>query len=690
MISIWKSNDMRSSKPYTFGKELLVFCDGLAVIKRHMMKENVYIGQKLKTLKDEYVTVEKIVQEFIFVNYDGKLCRKRWSAIGSELFVCEKENTVVLSASEKRLETSRTKSADVSKRLTTERNLTEKKVPESIATSGEQQTKETKVKDVSMLQLIRDAFAGDREALVSLGDGFLRGTFGSPNPALSSYIHKLAKGEKPHAINQYMVAAVTFNHRESRAEIYEHEQKHLNGVLEKIREEIEQLENQIESGFSAYFLPTDVQLDKFRKKDRIVQLHNLTQRPYYARLDVTSRNKLETYYIGEKEFSPEVISVWSEFGRHYRNSRELTFEVKGQDYGVTLRRKIDIQNGTLVDIVDEYNKDAEEQNEIFDPFLHKVLEEKRGESGISNIIRSIQKKQNDIIDFDFDKNLIVQGCAGSGKTMILLHRLANMKYNRPVLNWDTVKIITPNENFNSYIDDISRDLEIDKIERVTLPEYYIILMGRYHKEHHGRGVFEKRASTNIRVTRKNKEGEEKNRRNKSIADKERDTIHSDIEIDNRIATYLYSERFSKALKTKIDSMNKGKYFDDAIITLYWEIFVLLSSEGFPLSKYGLVSGKLAVQVLLLAGYSGIIISTAFHGSISFVFIKVIGPADISVNPFWSFTNVICRAFLCVHLGVPLRTILLAEGCIQENQDGQFYCQHHALPRHSESSLLITD
>ena len=118
----------------------------------------------------------------------------------------------------------------------------------------------------------------------------------------------------------------------------------------------------------------------------------------------------------------------------------------------------------MIDVFDEFlNEGASDKGSRFDPFLQKILAEKRGEENISNIIRSIQKNQNDIIDFDFDKSFIVQGCAGSGKTMILLHRLANLKYNRPDLKWNQVKIITPNSLFNTYIDALSENLGIKAV-----------------------------------------------------------------------------------------------------------------------------------------------------------------------------------------------------------------------------------
>ena len=223
------------------------------------------------------------------------------------------------------------------------------------------------------------------------------------------------------------------------------------------------------------------------RRKRIKQLEYIAWQPYYARIDVRSGDYgREPFYIGEKEYSyndTEIVSVWSEFGKHYRNRRETSFSVRGIEYQILLRRKFDITGGKLVDMSDEYDvtSDASEMN-ITDPFLLVILQRKKTEKQLSNIISSIQHKQNKIIEYDFRKNLIVQGCAGSGKTMILLHRLANIKYNSPEYDFNKVKIITPNENFNLFIDDLTANLGIEDISKMSLGQYYAYLLACYHKE----------------------------------------------------------------------------------------------------------------------------------------------------------------------------------------------------------------
>lgn len=114
---------------------------------------------------------------------------------------------------------------------------------------------------------------------------------------------------------------------------------------------------------------------------------------------------------------------------------------------------------------------------IVDPFLLKILEQHRGQTEFTDILRSIQLEQNDIVDYDLDKNIVVQGCAGSGKTMILFHRLANILYNlgefSKKITPGQIAIIIPNNNFKEYIKTLTSSLGIENIRTFTMDEYLI-------------------------------------------------------------------------------------------------------------------------------------------------------------------------------------------------------------------------
>lgn len=382
-------------------------------------------------------------------------------------------------------------------------------------------------------KLVDAAYAGDKESLIAIGDAFYCGDFGNRDSKIARYIYDIADGKKPKAISQYIDLPAP--QRKDKQDIMAEERHHLERVLLYLDEKIEELKHRLAQGFSAYFLEIDIQDDKIRKQEEINQLTASRFSPYYARFDVQNRKGNKTVYIGENRIGSEVMSVWSDFGRHYRAKNETAFDVAGVHYTVKLRRNIDIQFSTLIDIFDEFVSGSNAtSNEVFDPFLQKVLQDKRGEKNISNIIRSIQKKQNDIIEYDFNKSFIIQGCAGSGKTMILLHRLANLKYNRPETDWKRVKIITPNPLFNTYIDAISENLGIKTITRCSLAQYYVLILERYSSRFRGWS----------------KVHEDKLR-------KIRESVKDDVAYMNfagNVVNFIYSTEFANRLRAERDNL----------------------------------------------------------------------------------------------------------------------------------------
>ncbi len=76
---------------------------------------------------------------------------------------------------------------------------------------------------------------------------------------------------------------------------------------------------------------------------------------------------------------------------------------------------------------EEYNPE-EAAKIISDEFLQELLE-RRSSPEFKNIVFSIQKRQGEIIQAPFNRHMVVQGCAGSGKSMIMLHRIPILLYD---------------------------------------------------------------------------------------------------------------------------------------------------------------------------------------------------------------------------------------------------------------------
>lgn len=220
---------------------------------------------------------------------------------------------------------------------------------------------------------------------------------------------------------------------------------------------------------------------KWRDSSRIERLEEYKPSPYFGRFDMEKDDEINMYFVGKNELTDggEIIILdWrSPLGMTFYNKREHDFNVKGNSYKLLLRRAVDIQDEVLIAVSTEYDSmDLSLEGEVVDPFLIHVLKDKRRDYKLTDIIRTIQSNQNDIIARPLDENFVVQGCAGSGKTMILLHRLSFIAFNYPEVSFSRFCILTPHEAFNLHIDELSSELGLDKIKRYTVESFYATLI----------------------------------------------------------------------------------------------------------------------------------------------------------------------------------------------------------------------
>ena len=151
------------------------------------------------------------------------------------------------------------------------------------------------------------------------------------------------------------------------------------------------------------------------------------------------------------------------------------------------KRQYIIEDGKLLNIFDN-------SINISDELLQQVLATESSDK-MKNIVNTIQKEQNAIIRNTDDKNLIVQGIAGSGKTSVALHRIAFLLYRIANLNSKNILIFSPNNIFTEYISNVLPELGEDNTYSITftsflkdkIKEYKIIedftsFIERYYKD----------------------------------------------------------------------------------------------------------------------------------------------------------------------------------------------------------------
>ena len=206
--------------------------------------------------------------------------------------------------------------------------------------------------------------------------------------------------------------------------------------------------------------------------------------PYFARMDVVDEQEgYNAYYIGKKgDINLEIVDWRAPLAVRYYQKSRVNFKINDYNYRTVLRRALSVKNGKLIGFQNEYLsvREALTQEEIggrdeeilFDPYLRSILKERKEDYHIRDIIRTIQEQQFEIVNRPERESFVLQGCAGSGKTMILLHRLSYLMYNNERLSPHDVLVITPSNTFNAYIDELAQVLELQKVKTTTLRDYY--------------------------------------------------------------------------------------------------------------------------------------------------------------------------------------------------------------------------
>ena len=200
----------------------------------------------------------------------------------------------------------------------------------------------------------------------------------------------------------------------------------------------------------AYNQHHDFNVDKLRR----VML--LLMQPYFAKVTLEMRpgRPPRDVYIGaagmtDERSRPLVVDWRSPVAETYYNQEMGTtsYQVDGKTRTVnlTLRRQFDI-------VRDQLNMYFDTTVAIQDSLLLSALKKHHTEK-LQAITATIQREQNEVVRHADVPVLLVNGIAGSGKTSVLLQRIAYLLYQeRKTLDPSQVWLFTPNDVFESYID----------------------------------------------------------------------------------------------------------------------------------------------------------------------------------------------------------------------------------------------
>ena len=256
---------------------------------------------------------------------------------------------------------------------------------------------------------------------------------------------------------------------------FKNEEEKLNHILIKYDEVMKYYKNRINSIFTTYANNqtmienlTEIYLEKIRLMEKSLN------KPYFARLDFKrdGESDIEELYIGKvgviDEKNNNIIIDWrAPVSSMYYDSNIGDASYKAPEGTCTgkllLKRQYEIENKQLKSYQDV---DTVSNDELLKPYLEASVDNR-----LKNIVSTIQHEQNRIIREPVNKNLIIQGVAGSGKTTVALHRIAYLVYNnRENIKPEQYLIIGPNKFFVNYISGVLPDLDVEDVKQLTYDE----------------------------------------------------------------------------------------------------------------------------------------------------------------------------------------------------------------------------
>lgn len=206
----------------------------------------------------------------------------------------------------------------------------------------------------------------------------------------------------------------------------------------------------------------------------------LMHQPYFAKVALQFKpgDAPKELYIGNAGISDDnykrlVVDWRSPVAEVYYNQENgpTSYKANGRTINVNLklRRQFDIE-------ADRLNAYFDTTVAIQDTMLLTSLSQERS-SHMKAITATIQKEQNEVIRHEDVDALLVNGIAGSGKTSVLMQRIAYLFYqHRETLKPEEVCLITPNPVFSRYIEQVLPDLGESNPETMTFDQFMASVM----------------------------------------------------------------------------------------------------------------------------------------------------------------------------------------------------------------------
>lgn len=217
----------------------------------------------------------------------------------------------------------------------------------------------------------------------------------------------------------------------------------------------------------------DLEISMMMNKGEYLQkLFKIQNNPYFGSIIFDDGKNIDEVYIGITHVTDNNNKYYVHDWRSPICSLFYDYEVGPCSYmapmgkingNIDRKRQYTIKDARLLHIFDN-------NINIDDELLQEVLANESSDK-MKNIVNTIQMEQNRVIRNTDDRNLIVQGIAGSGKTSVALHRIAFLLYKIDNLKSNNVLIFSPNKVFSEYISNVLPELGEDNTMQTTINDF---------------------------------------------------------------------------------------------------------------------------------------------------------------------------------------------------------------------------
>lgn len=209
-------------------------------------------------------------------------------------------------------------------------------------------------------------------------------------------------------------------------------------------------------------------------------------RPFFARFDFNDNHSRKIIYISDTNTNAFINSygivkyvdwrapIAKPFYDYRRPTKNVSIPVNNSSREEAITGTIDLvaQYSIKKSIINNLEYDSFNKKQSTDNINNNILQEKL-ESNSHALMEghadTLQAEQYALTSYNNDEDLIVQGVAGSGKTVIALSRLVFLKYkeNKNFSN-DNILYISPNADFSQYVSNVSIELGETRIPIKTM------------------------------------------------------------------------------------------------------------------------------------------------------------------------------------------------------------------------------